>query len=644
LQEQLSKAEGYLRDRAHRKERQQQQVLLLGSCVTGLGLVAYFAMQNTWQRDSWVVLGVGGVVQAGLCLALACDNDINEPIARHPGILRGIAILFFIGQSLAIARAAVNPSGTFDEYRRAWAYAGAVPVLLYTIWFTPEMAAASPNRPLPSEGVTVYAAATFFFGGLCVVLSARGVVPDFLQKWQAGGIAMQLVPAWLAFVFSLWLLMPRTRLLGSPGRVGAWARLAARMGPTVRCMMTVSALLVTSLSTIQAGTLFPAEPPPGWTRSNAMVAEALLWFVLSALPPLLAWRWRTALFGALARLFESSHRLQDGVFMASLLAGKPLRVGDSYWLREKPELDVTLSWEDEPSWHRGTISCIEADFITVDLPQGHPSDELPAGLERCTTIWGAVNMPAEELFRCASTSLYYMHAGELTSGVSGVEMSSLALGDVGSLSNSLRRARCRPGETDFYVLHSWHDDRALRLATLARCTAQFEELHGREATLWLDSVCVDPAFKNESLLCLPIYMQACRGVLVLWGGSFCERLWCVWELYTAFAFSDCNVALTIAMLELPDSNEFSDGGRRDEVRRRLGRFDLSLAHCSNPNEEKRLRDAINAAPGGASAFEATIQGLAAQLQQANTQVFEATSPSQVGDFTLAARRAETWER
>ena len=82
----------------------------------------------------------------------------------------------------------------------------------------------------------------------------------------------------------------------------------------------------------------------------------------------------------------------------------------------------------------------------------------------------------------------------------------------------------------------------------------------------------------------------------------------------------------------------------DEVRRRLERFDLSLAHCSNPNEEKRLRDAINAAPGGASAFEATIQGLAAQLQQANTQVFEATSPSQVGDFTLAARRAETWER
>ena len=42
VQRQRLKAEGYLRNRAVRKERQQRQVLLLGTTVTGLGMVTFF--------------------------------------------------------------------------------------------------------------------------------------------------------------------------------------------------------------------------------------------------------------------------------------------------------------------------------------------------------------------------------------------------------------------------------------------------------------------------------------------------------------------------------------------------------------------------------------------------------------------------
>ena len=46
---------------------------------------------------------------------------------------------------------------------------------------------------------------------------------------------------------------------------------------------------------------------------------------------------------------------------------------------------------------------------------------------------------------------------------------------------------------------------------------------------------------------------------------------------------------------------------------RLRRFSLADAHCFDPNEERQLRAAINAAPGGVPAFQATVRSLATRL-------------------------------
>jgi hypothetical protein len=46
---------------------------------------------------------------------------------------------------------------------------------------------------------------------------------------------------------------------------------------------------------------------------------------------------------------------------------------------------------------------------------------------------------------------------------------------------------------------------------------------------------------------------------------------------------------------------------------RLRRFSLADAHCFDPNEERQLRATIDAMPGGAKAFQATIRRLGARF-------------------------------
>jgi len=621
LQEQRSKAEEYLVRRARRKDRQQRKVLSMGCCVLMLGLLCsppVFAFAGRW----WAWFTTCLVTQLGVAICLVCDYDLNSFASFYPWVVRAVATGVTISCATLTTLAFVYP----DELGMHSFNLGGFPAALYAVWYAPQINAQLDSHPLASECIILW---TLGAGVVVTVESAlallgvaeNGTAVSDTSRAINLGVAALLLPFWL------WLLTPRTRFGGR-----WWAVSTAYMGTTARCLMGGSVGFLLLFAMLYSKALFPQSPPAGWERTRRMELEAVGGLLLSIAPVMLAWPCRAKLYGALAKIFELAHRLEDGVFIASLMAGEPLRVGDEYWLSERAHTaGVTLVWEDKPQWFRGVVSSIEPTFFTVDLMP----HELCESLERRTAVHAVANMPAEDLFRCACASLYHVHACELSAEVDehSSAHSCLALGDIGSLSNSLRRTPCQPGETDFYVLHSWHDDRALRLATLARVTRKFEVLHRREATLWLDSVCVHPAYQEEALLCLPIYMQACRGVLVLWGDSFCERLWCVWELYAAFAFSDGNISLTVAILR-PDA---AGGDAREEVWRRLEAFDLSLAHCSNPNEEKKLRRAISGAPGGARAFELTVRGLASQLQlqlQANPRQPAAKAGKELGDFTL----------
>lgn len=87
------------------------------------------------------------------------------------------------------------------------------------------------------------------------------------------------------------------------------------------------------------------------------------------------------------------------------------------------------------------------------------------------------------------------------------------------------------GEVDAFVSHSWHDPAASKFEELRRWSENFRAAMGREPRLWIDKYCIDQANIEADLRCLPIYLAGCERLLICWGPTYIERLWCVVELY-----------------------------------------------------------------------------------------------------------------
>ena len=376
-------------------------------------------------------------------------------------------------------------------------------------------------------------------------------------------------------------------------------------------------------------------PPAGEARA---ITVPVLYMLLVVLPMVATWVRRDVVFFAINSLFERRQRLQDGGFVASLLgtAQEALRVGDTWWVND-PEAPAG---SPRPAWFRASVTGIENGKFVVELPA---QISLPRSVLRRTFISALPPMTPEALVRAACQSLFRVpmrdigavHLRRAAAGerVAEDEISAslgfLAGGGVGggdAARGALEALRdpCRPGETDWFLSHSWHDDRAAKQAALAAIGSTLMQRTGREATVWFDRVCVHPAFREESLQCVPVYVHACHGMLVLCGPTYFARLWCVWELYTMFAFAKAP-SLMVAVLRGRGEDAWADEAADDGgsggsggaalrvMQRRLERFSLADAHCFDPNEERQLRAAINAAPGGVPAFQATVRSLATRL-------------------------------
>lgn len=163
----------------------------------------------------------------------------------------------------------------------------------------------------------------------------------------------------------------------------------------------------------------------------------------------------------------------------------------------------------------------------------------------------------------------------------------------------------RSGEKiDFFLSHSWHDDALQKWARLEEVVAKFVRARKRYPTFWLDKVCIDQANIGDGLKVLPINITACRQVLALVGDTYPQRLWCVWELFTLFAFSvEATVNSRIKMVPLVAGQCALQS---------LLEFEVTNAHCYDPNEESRLLEIIETV--GARQFEACIRRCAGRLQ------------------------------
>merc|ERR1712232_1249594 len=91
--------------------------------------------------------------------------------------------------------------------------------------------------------------------------------------------------------------------------------------------------------------------------------------------------------------------------------------------------------------------------------------------------------------------------------------------------------RCRVGECDAFLSHSWHDDAELKWSALEAWCEESRNAYGRSPNLWLDKVCVDQTDIDTDLKCLPIFLAACNLVLVISGLTYTSRLWCCVEIF-----------------------------------------------------------------------------------------------------------------
>jgi hypothetical protein len=95
---------------------------------------------------------------------------------------------------------------------------------------------------------------------------------------------------------------------------------------------------------------------------------------------------------------------------------------------------------------------------------------------------------------------------------------------------------------DYFLSHSWYDNPEAKMEALRAEVKRFRRKHpGRTPTFWLDKVCIDQSNISDGLKVLPINIMASRQLLVLFGDTYVERLWCVWEMMTICFLSDNEV-------------------------------------------------------------------------------------------------------
>ena len=627
---QREKAVSYAAERAAAKQHQNIRVLGIGLFMLfGIGAVLMTIGQLVTRLQQGLTVAAFAAIVLGVCLMLTTDYDVNEYMLKHRRLYR-----FLIGQVVFMHTIIWGgwfwgSASTRASTEATWAGALAcTPHYLWVFWRENEIREQPEGRafPLVTELVGVHCA-LFYCGRLVQFIV---VADDLGSRHSAITIGLLVLGIWL----QVWITLARSRwgVVGGARRQRWLAMAAAGTTPTQRGILTVAAGCAIWVVVVCMGMILP---PAGEARA---ITVPVLYMLLVVLPMVATWVRRDVVFFAINSLFERRQRLQDGGFVASLLgtAQEALRVGDTWWVND-PEAPAG---SPRPAWFRASVTGIENGKFVVELPA---QISLPRSVLRRTFISALPPMTPEALVRAACQSLFRVpmrdigavHLRRAAAGerVAEDEISAslgfLAGGGVGggdAARGALEALRdpCRPGETDWFLSHSWHDDRAAKQAALAAIGSTLMQRTGREATVWFDRVCVHPAFREESLQCVPVYVHACHGMLVLCGPTYFARLWCVWELYTMFAFAKAP-SLMVAVLRGRGEDAWADEAADDGgsggsggaalrvMQRRLERFSLADAHCFDPNEERQLRAAINAAPGGVPAFQATVRSLATRL-------------------------------
>jgi len=167
------------------------------------------------------------------------------------------------------------------------------------------------------------------------------------------------------------------------------------------------------------------------------------------------------------------------------------------------------------------------------------------------------------------------------------------------------------GQCDAFISHSWSDSGDRKYSALNNWAVNFSALWRRSPFVWLDKACIKQGPEHsisEQLACLPVFLAGCKDVLVLAGPTFCERLWCVVELFTFLKMGGSTERLhVIPILAVDNDGRFVKRGSfvsatldlhekslqaPSNDRRSFGTSNLSLSHVSEKSRQPSLHESV----------------------------------------------------
>lgn len=382
----------------------------------------------------------------------------------------------------------------------------------------------------------------------------------------------------------------------------------------IAVLFLYSFLIGISICLIFLGTMllyYEKYPPGGDFQNGLFKGYAILIVGLEFLiPPLLVLLvGRTRLFNYIANQFDSDrHNLErDGAFISDLLDHIPMQIGDSWWVHyDKCNREKNSSYDQSNFmhyWYEGKICQLEETQMTVLLKNSTDEEEFWCfDLKITSTDSNQLLDDAKENLRCIDWENM------------SVDLFLISVRDTSSKPYFTLSRKVRPNERiDYFISHSWSDDGTAKYNKLKELSDWHFLKYYRYPTFWFDKVCIDQNNIGLGLKVLPINVMACRWMLILCGSSYTSRLWCVWEIFTLFAFASIDTAVErLKIYPLSDVD--------DNVMEKLLSFDVKLAHCYDPNEEKKLRSVIEA--NGDSNFNARVQDLARKSLNYNIGVHQ----------------------
>lgn len=128
---------------------------------------------------------------------------------------------------------------------------------------------------------------------------------------------------------------------------------------------------------------------------------------------------------------------------------------------------------------------------------------------------------------------------------------------------------------------------------MTRCMEAFIRDKGRIPTVWIDKFCLRQMNAHQGLKMLCKCITACDKMLVLCGPTFPHRMWCVWEIFTLFAFQSESEAVERITLRPLDIEISPEGLIDSSALSELEHFDVNVATCYDPNDEMAMKQIID---------------------------------------------------